>query len=244
MLCGEFIEASRGDVELDYSTDVLQAVVDFIYKNEPPRYFLTKFLESSTDSDDAAALQLEPTDEEASVVDKIVSLTDVSEYLELPGLGDEAMDMAVDMIQKKPILSLTYLSKTNDVFLTGSKLEKAAMDCLRGNPKILLQKHAGNNGEVAVVGALSFEYMEKFLKSESINADEFTIFKILHSWSHANNCTDRKIRAQELVRNIDLARIDPSDLKATVKSSELVTTAQLSEVYEKQAILDVWSHIV
>jgi hypothetical protein len=90
--------------------------------------------------------------------------------------------------------------------------------------------------------------MGKILKDQRIEADKYTLFRILQAWSNsshdvagdsASTSTSRHhATATDLIKHIALELIDQDLLASAVRSSRsLVTNEQLLDAYGKQAPL-------
>jgi hypothetical protein len=104
-------------------------------------------------------------------------------------------------------------------------------------------KHIRSKPESLLKGAsialLSASRIEEILKDEKVEADEYTLFRILQAWANISKneekddeetpasgqeCETRKREAAEMMEYVSLNLIDPTDLSTTVASSGLVTT--------------------
>jgi hypothetical protein len=236
MLYGDFAEAKQSVVDVQYSGEVLEAIVEYIYSD------------TATILDSMNAF----FDSKHKFVQTIVALMDAATYFELPNLCRKAREAASAAMEKEPALSGAFLAACDTQrSLAASDLVKSASKNIRANPKLLLE-------EGAELAQLSADRMEEILKYNTLFADEFTAFLILQAWSNAleeephhqqvedpnptvsavdNSDSDsrRKI-ATQLVEHIALDQISPSDLSTTVATSGLVTNEQLLEAYKAQAL--------
>lgn len=222
MLYGEFVEASQSEIEINYSSDVVEALVHYMYTDEAPCL-------------SEAKMKPELTKEEyGNLVKTTASLIDASTYYEMSGLCEKAVIFASKMMQKIPITSVFWLALCDDNPSLTALFERSAYDKICENPQWLLE------GDGTLVGTLSSSQIERILKCDNIRGDEFMMFKILQAFT--NSITDdaavgdRTVQAKEFIKHIDLSNIAAADLSTTVASSGLVSTDQLLEAYKQQAL--------
>jgi hypothetical protein len=233
MLYGDFAEAHQSVVDVGYNGETLQDVVDYIYTDEVPI-----FDDEQTSADDSAQ--------------KVLSLMDGATYFALPELCRRAQAVAIAQTEKKASLCVAYFAacETYGALVADSKVEESVLEKIRSNPKILLE-------EGVSLASLSSSRIEKILKDTKVLADEFTLFQILQAWAEAwvegsdhtygtelseISHQSRKRTASQLIQHIALEGIDPGDLSTTVKTSGLVTSDQLLNAYETQALLAKQKH--
>jgi hypothetical protein len=226
MLYGDFAEANQSIVKLGYSMDVLKALVQYIY------------------TDSADILKSEAHDD--GFVRTLLSLIDAATYFGLPGLGRKARDLGSSSIKENPVVWFAVCGSYG-VTLTTS-FEESALELIRANPKKLLEGEA--------IALLSESQMERILKDEKLEADEYTLFLILQAWTNTNEgekigggiepkeeaSASRMRTAERMTKYISLESINPVDLSTTLTASGLVTNEQLSEAYKTQALSSQQQH--
>jgi hypothetical protein len=204
ILFGDFVEAKQTIVELGYSTEGLEAVVQYIY----------------TDAADILGLEKKASDE--SFVRTMLSLIGAAAYFGLPELCKKATYFASSSIKNNTVVWFAACGSLGALALADSALEESALEHIRANPKKLLEGEA--------IALLIESQVEKVLKDEKLEADEYTLFRILQAWGSAHEekdgggqdataadvPTSRKRTAEHMSKYISLERISPVDIYTTV----------------------------
>jgi hypothetical protein len=208
MLYGDFSEASQKVVDVGYSGQVLQAIVEYI------------------NTDTAAILKLKNNNSNAT---HILSLMDAATYFELFSLRDKANSVICASLQKNPSLCVPFFAACdNSVGASASAVQASALEQIRNHPEMLLQE----DSSIKLLGA---NQMELILKDPKLDADEYTLFLILQAWNNSND-SKRTRTATRLSRHIKLELIAPSNLATTVSTSGFCTTEQLLQAFQTQAL--------
>lgn len=220
MLYGDFAEASKPVIEVDYDGEVLKAIVEYIYTEESTLIkTLVEVLENGAP----------PKNED--LVAKFSPLLDASNFFALTGLRDKIIVLAASMIDKNPRYSVPWLAVCDsNAILAGSDIEKLAFEKIRAMPKILV------DGESA--GIFTSSRIKRILECDSVDAGELLLFKILEVWANASgeSSGDRIQEAKALTKYIRLECIDPDEISSIVAYSGLVSSDQICEAYKKQAL--------
>jgi hypothetical protein len=214
MLYGDFCEASQSLVDVGYTGDVLQAIVDYIYTNT------TTFFNQET-FDEAF----------------VVALIDAATYFELSELLRQALDAARSAMEKNSSLCITFLSVCETNCALADELEVFALEKIRSDPKMLLNNES-------MLASLSSTRIEEIVKDDNLLANEYTVFLILQAWSNAEDDEDittldispRKHTAKRLTQYLSLELIRPVDISTTVASSGFVTNDQICNAYKAQSL--------
>ena len=224
MLFGEFSERDSSIVTVDYHSNVLRAIVQYIY------------------TDDCSVFHQKC---DADLARTVVSLIDASNFFNLSKLRRKAQKWACNSMQQHPFIAGVFLDECSSLCSGGFGFEEDyAMNTIRSFPAAMLQNESA-------LHSLRPGTIELLMQDEKIEADEYTLFLLLQAWSKATpprgslpgNSNkdeswqeDRKEIAIDLIRHLRLDRIDPSSLSTTVFQSGLVSTEKLLEAYRTQAL--------
>jgi hypothetical protein len=232
MLFGEFSESDSSIVTVDYHSEVLKAIVQYIYTDD------SKIFHKKCDADLART---------------VVSLIDAANFFNLGKLRRKAQKWAFTSMQQHPFIAGVFLDECSSLCSGGfGPEEEYALNTIRSFPSAMLQ-------DGSALFSLNPATMEQLMQDEKIEADEYTLFLLLEAWSKAtppagytrrheppSSSTDderdfswqenRKDIAMSLVKHIRLDRIDPSSLSSTVFNSGLVSTEHLLDAYRTQAL--------
>jgi hypothetical protein len=237
MLYGDFSEATSSSITLGYKREILKALVEYIYTDD-----CELFHECNVE-----------------LARLVVRLADAANYFDLPGLSQKAKGLACYMMRGQPSLACVFLAECNVVGDVTSGIEGKARQTIRLNAYALLSP--GKTQGQAIL-SLSPTLLETIIRDQKIEADEYTMFRILDAWSNAtddemshNNrksgetldmgterreaarqTTERREAARQMTNHLRLDHIAPHDLSTTVTSSGLVTSEQLLEAYKLQAL--------
>jgi hypothetical protein len=211
MLYGDFVEAKRSIVKVGYPGDVLEAIVAYIYTNDAP---ILNHQEQSYNDNFCWA---------------IASLIDAATYFELPKLGQKAKAVAYAALMKVPSLSVVWLAASDTFAALTADMEELALTQVRSNPDMLLEGES--------ISLLGVSRMESILKDKKMDADEFTLFRILQAWADVDDSRKHAAGpATQLAKFISLELIDPAKLSTTVALSGLTTKDQLCDAFATQAL--------
>lgn len=161
-------------------------------------------------------------------IQKLLSLVAAANYFELPGLAQKVKRFLRKLIKELPARSLALLEACREAGPSmPEELTKFAWSQVLVNAMHMRNTNA--------MDGLSQDTLEEILKDKKVEASEFELFSLLLSWAE-RSLQVRKPVAKQMVHRIQLDRINPVNLSTVVKSSGLVTSDQLLEAYEKQAL--------
>ena len=203
-------------------------------ESEKSRVLATKFLEATVRTE--TVLDKLDTCAAEDIIDIIESLVKGSKELNVSELREKAVKFAKTVMERQPLLAIPVLAAYDAAGdnLESTELEEIALETIRTNPASLM-------GEKSCA-LWNAERMESILADKRMMADALTMFRILSVWSNATSESgerrERKAMASGfLTKHIALESIDPSLLYSEVRTSGLVTDAQLVEAFGKQATL-------
>ncbi|CAB9523118.1 expressed unknown protein [Seminavis robusta] len=226
---GQFKESTDAVVSIGFSSDVLEAVVEYIHTDAG--ILLAKYSEDATgiSSKDATGASLEISNDCMEEFQALVSLTEAAMYVGLTGLCQKAQKCLTFFMKMEPLIAIAILaaSKQAGPVVSEELVSRAwSMFC-------------GVSGEFhnAVLGRISATVLGAILQDAKAKLDNMKLFELIHTWSTCEPVNaDRQNSATALVQNyVDLECIDPDDLASLVETSSLVTTGQLLDAYKKQA---------
>ena len=261
MLFGKFAESSQSTIELPYSGDTLNALVDYLYNdqilvatkarfNQDLREKKQKKEERKEDGKDD-----EDTDwkKDFDLAKTVASTIEAASYFELPLFRKKCEDIAMKMMTKSRMFCVYFLVLCEGhVSLRWSDMDKYAFEHVCLYPGLLFKNET-------LLSAMSYKRIETFVHTKSIVATEFDLFRLIQKWADedaANSTTSagdkdslvdnelsspfdfqihtesRSEAAKQLLNHVDLTRIDPIKFLTTVKCSGLVGEEQLHEVTE------------
>ena len=141
--------------------------------------------------------------------------------------NDPAQTWVAALLKRLPATAIWCLEEEAQ---SADWLQELAWNTIRTEPKKALQT-------ADIVGPLSRSMLEKILSDKQIAANELTLFGVLKTWvdKDTTDCS-RLDAAKEMVSLIDLKLVPAPDLRNVVKPSGLVTSDQLCEAYEYQAM--------
>ncbi|KAG7359203.1 BTB Ketch domain containing protein [Nitzschia inconspicua] len=140
-----------------------------------------------------------------------------------------AHKFAIHVLADDPYLAVDFLANACMVLPASDTTERIREKCLeiiRSNPSMLL--------ETKQTDCLDARCIEAIVKDQCMQADELTLFRVLHHWYLAEEETREEI-FQNLVQYIKLQHIDPVELATTVRSTGLVSDTLLCDAYGMQA---------
>jgi hypothetical protein len=226
MLFGNYSEAKRSVIKVEYKGRVLKAVVDYCYTDHADL-----FDEISCDDSWARAM---------------VQLAAAADFFGLSLLRKKVLDQSEPKMEEKPGLACSFFDEAEAIGDTDHS--QMALNCIRIKGKNALL--TPSNGILSLRPAA----LSKILQDSQLDMDELTRFRALQEWSDAKNTVDtvqdgkedgsvphcskkRKDVASGLTEHIQLERIKPSDLSDIVIPSGLAAQDQLLEAFQAQALL-------
>ena len=243
LLYGNFQEATKPVVKLDYSTDILHSIVSYCYTDQVPLLIdLPKVVQEGSSS---SSIQ----DSYRSKIPVWVQLASAADYFILPKLSDDVITAIAAIIQENPTLAWDVIAIDG---IAGGKFEQVAL-------KIILFKFTDSIRD-GVPSKVSSAVLERIISNKQVLATEVDIFCAVQSWynnmrrddggNHGGSPPPTKIRKTEsdptnqqfiarslIESHIQLAKIKPSDLETIVEPSGLVSMETLCGTYKEQAKL-------
>ena len=239
MLYGSFAEARQDVVQVGCQGPALQAMVKYIYTDTTKlldtEYARNCIQESSNRDEEVAAL-----------VHELVSTASTAVYFQLPTLCKKIQDLTLTMIRNWPPVACTFWMecRTQAPDMHCSVVEKCALGAIRAKPKEILKGGA--------LLSLSASMLKEIVRDDKIVADELHMFQCIQSWAKGNSRqhdaagentaagidqVERQEHAAKLIQqHIRLERIEPADLSSVVQHSGLVTSKQLLDAFQTQAL--------
>jgi hypothetical protein len=232
MLFGNFLEASKGSVDVGYPGEVLKAVVEFIY----------------TDT-----LEQPPLNVEGVVILPVIAAA--ASYFNLPMLYEKVKTVSQELLREKPQLACAFLESCRAAFLGATsggdedsdspRMDELALTEIRCNATQALMKDEA-------FACLCKTTLEEIISDTQLEAEELEIFMVVKSWieSKQGACPttttvmDWKEVTSQLMSHIRFENIDPKELSTTVACSGFVTDKVLFEAYKTQALVAVQKHNV
>lgn len=214
MLYGKFSEASKPIIEVGYSGSILQAVVQYIYTNHPDFF----------KHDSLKAVQ----------VKSIADLSNAASYFNLPRLGERTKDFACAVLHKDLSLSCDFLLEFGSAG-PEAPVRDVALDIIHTDPATIL--------DCPTLPQLGISVMKEILGTWKGSQDELLFFQILEQWAKgSNDFNDESSEVSELLAFIELEKVSPQNLHATVANSGLVSSTKLMEAYRSQALSAAEKH--
>ena len=225
-----------GKLKVDYSSQVMKAIVEYIY------------------TDNATVLEGDDNNNKdiKSLVPTIVALVDAATYFQLPKLCSKAEDYVTTLLSQNPLIAIPIMVACRAHGTAVSVVEGLCHNKIRSSPRVFLQT---NTSEEYHLKMLSMKQIESLLQDGLFEGDELTLFFILQAWAEkgTNNetfgdgkeeekkeeisTTSRSDNARELAKHIQFEKVDPVELAELVSPSRLVPMEQLSRAYEAQALM-------
>jgi BTB/POZ domain len=223
MLFGNFQEATKKIVSVDYPGTVVKAIVEYIYTNQAEK--LVKLVEAKIkDKEIPAACQEE--------FQTLLTLAAAAAYYILPKLCHEVNGHLSTYLVAYPLLAFPVLDAYSQKGVAISdNLKTSALSKIE---KLLLGKYF----DVKILANFSNGAVGTILVDGKTFLSEKHRFLLIDHWHRAGSTDqDRGCIAKQLVKDhLDLQLIDPEYLSTTVTLSGLVTSEQLIEAYKSQAI--------
>lgn len=230
MLLGEFAEAKKDVVKIDYDSAVLSAVAAYIHTGTAP-------ILAPIEAEQGTGISSELS---ASIViefETLLSLAAAAEFFDLPRLCKLVHKCLSSRLNVHPSLSFELLQTCKETGITiPTELEELAWSNIQ------------SGGTGLVVNAVAVKVsspllLEDIVTDDKLAMDNYTIFGMLNLWKDAFDSTesgdqDRQSTAKSLVAtHVNLEQIDPGLLSSIVAQSGLVTLEQLAEAYKRQAMV-------
>lgn len=218
MLFGNFAEACNKEVSVGCTTPVLLSIIEFCC------------------SDNIASFEGSIRNPSEQVARNAVQLFAAAHYFELPSLCNKTYTLACSLMDKHPTLACAIFDEAEDTDATKSMLAYA-LNTVRRKPLEALLSHndSGHGG----VSSLTAAKLGVLIGDEKMEADEFTIFKVLQKWVSIDvpciNGEDRVGIGKKFAMEIKLSHIEPSDLLGEVSASGLVEKNRITETVFGQA---------
>jgi hypothetical protein len=226
MLFGNYSEAKKSVVKVEYEGRVLKAVLDYCYTDHADL-----FDEISCDDSWARAM---------------VQLAAAADFFGLSLLRKKVLDLSAIKMEENPGLACSFFDEAEATGATDHAVMALNYIRIKVRDALLLPLN----------GLLSLRptALSKILQDSQLDMDELTRFRALQEWSDAKNTDDtvqggkedgsvllcskkRKAIASGLAEHIQLKLIKPSDLSDIVIPSGLVAQDRLFEAFQAQALL-------
>ena len=222
MLVGGFQESKSDVVKIGFNGSTLQAIVEYIH------------------TDDATIFQKAPKEKSDAVTQvftdyilALPSLLAAADYFGLCGLRQKISESALKSVRLCPSLSFTLIEASRNVGPSVPQtLVKIAYTGIRHNTYNVVE-----SGEVTI---LTVPGLTELVQSDNTGLDDCQLFALLKQWVEGSNSNEaslqnRKAVGLELMKHIDLRRIDVNILSDSVASSGLASIVQLAEAYKEHA---------
>ena len=219
MLCGEFKEATAGQIALDYSSEALRALVEFS---------ITDDVKCFDGREDEAAAR--------GMVDLFVC----AHFLDMPLLQEKAQSLVGSLLKSEKSLACTVFEEAARFGEPTESVKLDALDMIRRFPADTLLPRPG-------ISALGPEPLTEIIRDQEMECEEITFFRALDLWATREHSEDLlgSIAKEERVRiakslasaYISFSSIQPTDLIDFVKKSGLVDERVLLEAFQAHALL-------
>ncbi|CAB9526636.1 expressed unknown protein [Seminavis robusta] len=253
MLLGEFAEARKDVIPLNYKGCVLQAILEYILTDSAELLRKGALLcRSDEDEEENNNTNITPSpshddDDDHNPFERVktlVSLMGAAIYFNLPLLCEKVFQHLAHCLKKEPSLSFAVLEAyKQEAPAIPTQLKNLAMSKLSTNIETLDEKCG--------VSLLSASSLEEILKDNTIQADEQNLFELVLQWAehedndNDNHHHDRSLAASEMIQHhVRLDWIDPEYLSTTVSESNLVSQKSLLEAFKLQALAAKKQHNV
>ncbi|KAG7355166.1 BTB Ketch domain containing protein [Nitzschia inconspicua] len=166
---------------------------------------------------------------DGSPVTTFTTLVKGSDVFSMEELQIVAHKFAIHVLADDPHLAVDFLANAFidlPVSDTTERIREKCLEIIRSNPSMLL--------ETKQTDCLDDRCIEAIVKDPCMQADELTLFRVLHHWYLAEE-EKREDICRNLVQYIKLQHIDPVELATTVRSSGLVSDTLLCDAYGMQA---------
>jgi BTB/POZ domain len=223
MLFGNFQEATKDIVNVNYPGTVVKAIVQYIHTDKAD--FLVELDETKSKGDETPEVHHEE-------FQKLLSLCTAAGYYGLPKFCLAVQQYLSNHLMVFPLLAFPMLEACSQLGpAISDDLKKIALSKIQ---KLLLKK----DFDAKILERISPNAVELVLVDGKAFLSEKICFLLVDLWyQHSSAGEDRVPAAKKLVKeHVDLHFIDPEDLSSSVTASGLVTLEQLAEAYKSQAI--------
>ena len=163
MLLGNFVEATKPVVDLNYPGDVLRAIVEFIYTED------SSLFHREVDEDEGSA------DESKTYVETLVEFVEAAEYLSLPDILDKAANCSKSILEKEANFSCLFLNVCEKHAGSAvASVKNTVFSFVRLHPYVLLEDKKS-------LSAMSTTQLSEILQDPLLDADESDLFEILQN---------------------------------------------------------------
>jgi len=240
MFDSNFIERSSLEVQMHFSSVVLEAVVEFCFTDK-----LGVRFDDADDADDA--------DDQART---LVLVSCAAHYLDIPLLEKYVLEQLDEIMSHCPPLACAVYDEASRLGIPAENLLEASAEKIRSNLKSSLLNEASECG--GGVRALDESALGKIVFDEKLTTSEVTKFSCLQKWAEettedseestkrgheeeeTTNAVSWKRRkfsiASNLAKRVDLSLIPASELSTLVEESGLVSSEALYRFYKSQAL--------
>lgn len=231
MLYGSFLESSSNRILLqDYDSVVLEAIVEYCYRNE-----ISKF-----------RLYIHRT---AASARRLVQLYKAADYLALMGLARLVAQMAHNLTTRYPPLACAVYDEAD----LSSKVSHDALEMIQCRPYVTLPPDAETNGGIS---CLSRHKLVSIYRDLDVQAGELFLFDMLQEWLNCmrvdeedghdepvNSCPFATVQA--CASHLVLENIEPHELLTLVSPSGFCQPTRITDAITQQALkachTRVWS---
>jgi len=218
MLYGSFREAKSSTIcMMGYDNIVLQAVVEFCYRNDCGEFLIN--------------LEMGELG-----VRKLVQLAKAADYLELPVLHEQAVRVVRARMTKNPNLACAVFDEANTV----CQIADYALHIIECRPYVALQSSCDKESVGGGVECLGPDAITCLWKDLRVEAGELFLFRMLRRWfDHAviKGCKNPAQQvAFECSRFMRLDDIEPTALFAEVTDCQFIASERIFDAVAKQAI--------
>jgi hypothetical protein len=223
MLFGNFQEATKDNINVDYPGTVVKAVVEYIHTNDA---------EQLVELDVAKRNGKDITDDCLEDFQTLLTLTAAAAYYGLPKLCHGVQKCLSSYLEAFPLLAFATLEACSQEGPAIS--EDLKQSALSKVAKLL----AEGDFDATTFERCSQTAVKYILVNGKAFLPDHQCFKLIDLWRQVGSTDQNRCsNAKKLVNDhVGLHFIDPEDLSTTVASSGLVTLEQLVEAYKSQAI--------
>lgn len=236
LLFGCFAEAGLSRINVDYTGNVVKAILQYCYTDDP------EILRQEQDQQDETAHQ----DVEEDTIRTVVSLLQAADFYDLSRLVDHSRAWCLEILKADPRVAPVLVDAARAAGTPADQVARKAMQRIRMNPTMFLLNGMG-------LKSMHPSTLEVILKDGNIKANEFSLYGILKKWVDAgptvDTCRDdmeasqnRHEIGQVLIKNLCLKQMRVSELVNTVAFSGLVSGEELRLAIKKASDRPVYAH--
>lgn len=210
MLYGNFREASISTIPFDYEGVVLEAIVEFCYRNEIPKFRL--YIHRNAQS-----------------ARRLVQLFKAADYLHLSGLAKLVAQMSHNLTARYPSLACAVYDEAD----LDTAVSNDALLMIRYRPYVTLPP------DLETGGGIDCLYETKLLNifmDKEVKAGELFLFEMLQKWVEVHDHETGLRVAQDCVSHLNLEYIEPQDLLTSVRESGFCSEKSITDAITKQAL--------